>query len=85
VQPFPELIEFRRECFGGFAQKDSRGLTWLQILQFYVAAYQYNPIWTQCWMSVMPIISHQIISDVERFTTSKPYNSATVIQILVSA
>ena len=85
IQPFPELVEFRRECFGGFAQKDSRGLTWLQILQLYIAAYQYKPIWTQCWTSVLPILSHQIICDVEKFTSNKIYNGDTVIDILIKS
>lgn len=85
VQPFPELIEFRRECFAGFAQKDSRGLTWLQILQLYVAAYQYAPIWTQCWTDVLPIISHQIICDVEKFTSTVAYNGEQVVDILIKS
>jgi hypothetical protein len=85
VQPFKELVEFRRECFGGFAHKDSRGLTWLQILQFYVAAYQYKTIWAQCWTSVLPIISHQIVSDVEKFTSLNKYNGDSVVEILIKS
>jgi hypothetical protein len=85
MQPFPELVEFRRECFAGFAQKDSRGLTWLQILQLYIAAYQYQPIWTQCWTSILPILSHQIISDVEKFTSNKTYNGDAVVDILIKS
>ena len=85
MQPFTELVEFRRECFGGFAQKDSRGLTWLQILQLYIAAYQYKPIWTECWTSILPILSHQIICDVEKFTSNKSYNSDIVIDILIKS
>jgi hypothetical protein len=85
VQPFDDLVKFRRECFSGFAQKDSRGLTWLQILQLYMCVYQYAPIWTHCWQSVLPILSHQIICDVEKFTTANPYNAAEVIKILVGS
>lgn len=85
VQPFEELINFRRECFHGFAYKDSHGLTWLQILQLYVSAYQYNPIWTQCWRHVLPILSHQIICDVEKFTANTPYNMDKVVDILVTS
>jgi hypothetical protein len=84
-QPFQELVEFRRECFGAFAQKDSRGLTWLQIVQLYIAAYQYKPIWAECWKSILPILSHQIIVDVEKFCSSRTYNGDEVVDIIIKS
>jgi hypothetical protein len=83
IQPFDELIAFRRQCFTGFSNTDSKSFTWMQYLQFYVAAYQLDSIWKECWTSVLNILSHQIIVDVERFTKQTPYNASAVLELLM--
>ena len=53
-----------------------------QVLKLYIAAYQYRPIWKQVWTSVYPVISPQIIRDVETFVGSVPFAVLPFIQIL---
>jgi hypothetical protein len=59
-----------------------RNLTLTQVLKLYVAAYQYKPIWKQVWTSVYPVISPQIIRDVETFVEGMPFAIAPFVEVL---
>jgi hypothetical protein len=54
----------------------------LQVLKLYVAAYQAKPIWKQIWTSIYPVISPQIIRDVESFVANTPFAAGPFIEIL---
>jgi hypothetical protein len=82
IRPFDELNHFRVRCFGSFASHQKRNLTLTQVLKLYVAAYQYKPIWKQVWTSVYPVISPQIIRDVETFVEGMPFAIAPFVEVL---
>lgn len=82
MRPFPELDLFRTRCFVSFASHQKRSLTLTQVLKLYVAAYQFKPIWKQLWTMVFPVISPQIIRDVETFVASTPFAVGPFVQIL---
>ena len=53
-----------------------------QVLKLYVAAYQFKPIWKQLWTSVYPVISPQIIRDVETFVANTLFAVKPFVEIL---
>ena len=53
-----------------------------QVLKLYVAAYQYKPIWKKLWTTVYPVISPQIIRDVEEFVKITPFAAESFVEIL---
>ena len=53
-----------------------------QVLKLYVAAYQNKGIWKQLWMRTYPIISQQIICDVETFVAATPMAVKPFVEIL---
>lgn len=53
-----------------------------QVLKLYVAAYQVRSIWKQIWTSIYPVISPQIIRDVETFVSSVPFAVEPFVRIL---
>jgi hypothetical protein len=82
IWPFDELNHFRMRCFGSFASHQKRNLTLTQVLKLYIAAYQYKPIWKQVWTSVYPVISPQIIRDVETFVDGMPFAVSPFVEVL---
>ena len=53
-----------------------------EVFRLYVAAYQYKAVWKDVWKLVKPILSVQIIKDVEVFIHLNPmdsYSTASVI------
>ena len=82
IRPFDELNQFRTKCFLSFASHQKRNLSLTQVMKLYVAAYQYKPIWKKLWTTVYPVISPQIIRDVETFVASTPFAVGPFVEIL---
>lgn len=85
VRPFDEINQFRTRCFISFASHQKRDLSLTQVLKLYVAAYQNKSIWKQLWTSVYPVISPQIIRDVETFVAGTPFARKEFMEILKSS
>lgn len=80
--PFPELHLFRARCFDSFAQEHKSRLRLNDLLQLYVAAYQAPAIWKNVWKLVFPVLSIQIIRDVEAFVEKVPFAAQSVLAIM---
>jgi hypothetical protein len=73
VTPFAELNTFRDECFTDFSHTDSKSLSWLKILQLYIAAYQHEDVWASVWRAFCTVISHQVLVSVGNFKNTHVY------------
>jgi hypothetical protein len=82
IVPFEELNQFRARCFLSFASHQKKNLSLTQVLKLYVAAYQARSIWKHLWTSIYPVISPQIIRDVETFCISTPFAVEPFVKIL---
>lgn len=82
--PFPELTLFIRSCFRAFPQKDIREMTLLKYMQLYIASYQHKDLWKQCWVRVHPLLSYQVIKDVEDFVAGTPFNQEAFIDLITT-
>lgn len=82
MAPFPELMAFQRSCFRAFPERNAREMTILRYMQLYIAAYQQPPIWKECWTGVYPLLTYQIIKDVEDFVQRTKFNNAMFVAIL---
>jgi hypothetical protein len=80
--PFDELNKFRAKCFVSFALHQKRNLSLTEVLKLYVAAYQVKSIWKQLWTTIYPVLSPQIIRDVETFVSTTPFAVEPFMQIL---
>ena len=78
--PFPELHAFREKGIASFSMVQRAKLRLNDLFHLYVAAYQ--PDWKNVWCAVVPILSSQIIHDVDDFVRDHPFNATKVIQIL---
>ena len=85
MPPFVEMTEFRRLCFSGFPVSHVQRMPLAQILKLYVAAYQPENIWKECWKAVVGVISNQIIQDVERFVSERPFAVGDVMRHVASS
>ena len=81
MAPFAELSLFMRSCFRAFPQRNLRDMTLLKYMQLYLAAYQHKDIWKECWRRIYPLLSYQVIKDVEDFTTKNVFNQEAFIVI----
>lgn len=84
-QPFAELIQFKQICLASMALMHQNSLTLTQRLQLYVCAYQRREVWKACWKQVYPLISPQIIKDVEKFVASRKMDEQSVVDVLVTS
>lgn len=82
MAPFQELLDLQKSCFRAFPQRNISEMTILKYMQLYISAYQHKHIWKQCWVSVYPLLSYQVIKDVEDFVSKTPLNERMVLQIL---
>ena len=80
--PFNELHDFRCACIGGFPITQLNSMHLNDLLRLYVCAYQSPAVWKDIWKQLVPLLSHQIIRDVETFTQRKPFNFPAVLSIL---
>lgn len=82
--PFAELTLFMRSCFRAFPQKDLREMTLLKYMQLYLASYQHADLWKSCWVSIHPLLSYQVIKDVEDFVRRTPFNQEAFVAIILT-
>lgn len=81
-EPFAELHQFRNYCFTCFSIQQKSMLRLNDLLHLYIAAYQNNLIWKNVWKSIFPVLSIQIIKDVENFVNEKPVNQIAVMNTI---
>jgi hypothetical protein len=81
-EPFAELHQFRTKCFHCFSVQQKAMLRLNDLLHLYIAAYQPPTIWKAVWKTIVPILSIQIIKDVESFTAANEINHEAVMAIL---
>ena len=80
--PFKELQEFRCECMGAFPMSQLNLMHLNDLLFLYVCAYQNPKVWKEIWKMIIPLLSHQVIRDVEKFVAEKDFNFHAVLAIL---
>ena len=80
--PFNELHDFRCACIGGFPITQLNSMHLNDLLRLYVCAYQSPVVWKDIWKQLVPLLSHQIIRDVETFTQRKQFNFPAVLSIM---
>jgi hypothetical protein len=83
-EPFKELQDFRCECMGAFPVMQLNSLRLNDVLHLYVCAYQNIAIWKDIWKQLIPLLSHQVIRDVETFVQRRVFNHDAVLNILNS-
>jgi len=52
------------------------------MLHMYVCAYQNPLVWKDVWKLLVPLLSHQVIRDVETFTHKRPFNYKAILAIM---
>jgi hypothetical protein len=83
-EPFKELQDFRCECMGAFPVSQLNSMRLNDMLHLYVCAYQHPAAWKDIWKLIVPLLSHQVIRDVETFVQRRPFNYMAVLGILNS-
>jgi len=81
-EPFKELQDFRCECMDAFPVSQLNSLRLNDMLHLYVCAYQNTAVWKDIWKQLIPLLSHQVIRDVENFVLKKPFNYDAMLSIL---
>jgi hypothetical protein len=82
MEPFQELQDFRCDCMGAFPAQQLNTMKLNDLLHLYVCAYQNPVVWKDIWKQLVPLLSHQVIRDVEAFTHRKRFNFDSVLKIL---
>lgn len=80
--PFPELHQFRASCFDSFAHEHKARLRLNDLLHLFLSAYQNPSVWKSVWKLVFPVLTIQIIRDVEAFVSRVPFPYEPVLAIL---
>ena len=80
--PFKEMVDFRKIYFAGLAHAHQTSIKNPQLMQLYCAAYQDTKMWKNHWQEVNPVINHTIITAVEKFVHTTPFNAKAVIDTL---
>ena len=83
-EPFKELHDFRCECTAAFPVTQLNAMKLNDLLHLYVCAYQHHVVWKEIWKKLVPLLSHQVIRDVEAFVQKRPFNFVAVLGILNS-
>ena len=81
-EPFAELHLFREKCFNSFSMQQTAKLRLNDLLHLYLAAFQADGSWKQVWKSLFPVLSIQIIRDVESFVQAHPINHEHVMRMV---
>lgn len=82
--PFAELTLFIRSCFRAFPQRDLQTMTHLKYMKLYLASYQHAELWKTCWTGVHPLLSFQVIRDVENFVRENKLNQQALLDIMLT-
>ena len=83
-EPFKELHDFRCECIGAFPITQLNAMKLNDLLHLYVCAYQHPLVWKDIWKQLVPLLSHQVIRDVETFVQKRPFNYNAILGIMNS-
>jgi hypothetical protein len=83
--PFPQMTEFRKECFQSFPVTHVQMMTLSQILQLYVAAYQSPIIWKPLWRELVGVISVQIVRDIDKFVEKHEFAHEAVMGFIINS
>lgn len=81
-EPFKELHDFRCECLNAFPVTQLNAMKLNDLLHLYVCAYQHPLVWKDIWKQLVPLLSHQVIRDVETFVEKRPFNFNAVLGIM---
>lgn len=71
-----------QECLGGLPTLERIGITMSESFRLYVAAYQHRHVWKEVWKLIKPILSVQIIKDVEHFVSMRPMDCQSMVSIV---
>lgn len=83
-EPFKELTDFRCQSLNAFPVTQLNAMTLNDLLHLYICAYQHPQIWKDVWKQLKPLISHQVVKDVEAFRAKYAYNFDAVLRLLVN-
>lgn len=78
--PFPELHTFRDKGIASFSMQQKSKLRLNDLFHLYISAYQID--WKSVWRHVVPILSSQIIHDIDDFVKEYPFNARAVLDIV---
>lgn len=81
--PFPDLQTFRNVCLCNLPTVERENMTMNEVFRLYVAAYQHRNIWKEIWKQIKPILSTQIIKDVEQYVYKFPIDSNSVACVIL--
>jgi hypothetical protein len=81
-EPFAELHLFREKCFNSFSMQQTAKLRLNDLMHLYMAAFQSDYVWKQVWKSLFPVLSIQIIRDVESFVHAHPISHHHVMSMV---
>tara|TARA_B100000902_G_scaffold371766_1_gene398172 strand:+ start:202 stop:1605 length:1404 start_codon:yes stop_codon:yes gene_type:complete len=76
------LIDFRAKCLQGVNAKMRQELHLTQVLQLYIACFQHESVWEQCWKHILPVMNHTISAACKEFRAKYPYEVTEVVQNL---
>ena len=77
------LIDFRTKCLIGLNIKTRQELDLITILKLYIACYQHESIWEECWKHIIPVMNHTIATACKNFRTTYPFEIDEVLQNLI--
>lgn len=78
-----QLIDFSAKCLQGVNQEKRQKLSLVQVLQLYIACWQHDSVWRECWRHVLPVMNHTIASDCAEFRRTHEYDVDAVVQNLL--
>jgi hypothetical protein len=81
-EPFSALTAFRVVVASGLSLQKQAELTYAKIMQLYVAVYQREGLWQDCWKALLPVLNHTIISNVQKFVKENEFNTDAFGQLL---
>jgi hypothetical protein len=82
MAPFAELLDFQKEVFRAIPQKAVSEISILTAMHLYLCAYQRPEIWRKCWTYIYPLLSTQVVKDVEDFVAKRKFNEAKFLLLL---
>lgn len=77
------LIDFRAKCLTGLNLKTRQQLDLITILKLYIACYQHESIWEECWKHVIPTMNHTTITACKSFRHSFLFEIDEVLHNLI--
>ena len=83
-KPFKELHDFRCEGINAFPLTQLSSMLLNDLLHLYVCAYQHPSVWKEIWKQIVPLLSHQVIRDVETFVQKRPFNFLAILNIMTN-